>query len=137
MDPYEREALSRAADVGAFDEYEAKRIPMKVEYAVNMLDTLRTLRPGEAKKGGTLVRSIQVSQRGNDGKIFLVCRATLEFGTKTERRMVGFHSGDELDSVLYEFAQKLSLGDVKWREDVPWQPDSPQDRPEPLPRFDV
>lgn len=134
-DQYEKAAVQKAIDAGAFDQYEAKRIPAKIEFAVNVADAMRVLEPGREFTPGVRVRSVQFNLRAKDRMIFAVVRATLTENKKSQRDVVGFHAAAELSTCLYEFAHRIHTGQVKWREDTPFQPDDPRDAPEPLPSW--
>lgn len=135
FDPFERELLKGAHEAGKLDEKDHRRVLSKVEYSVYMRDALKLLTPGEKPRETLLVRSLSISVRKNDQKIFLALKASVIESKKSERKVVCFHAADFLDVALYELAERVRLDMVKWRDDVPFTPDDPHDAIEALPKW--
>lgn len=135
MDLYESQALRQAESGEAWDEQTKNRVEMKVRWCVDMGTAMVYLEPGRKTVADITVRSVQIAQREKDKHVFVVLKASRNIGKKGEERLVGFGSGVSMDVALYELAHRFRLGTVKWRIDTPYEPDSPHDRPEALPKW--
>jgi len=134
-DPYELAAIEKLRVPEPLTSNEIGRIANKIEWGAAIRGALHRLTPGEKLENKVYVRSLALSLREKDKQIFFVLKATIDKGLKAERNVVGFHSSEHLAPGLYEFSERIRLGSVKWREDVPWTREDPNDAIEGLPKW--
>ena len=135
-DPYHKETLECLPDGDQHALDEKRIIGLKVTYAVELQQALRGIAPGGRPREELTVRSLSISKRAKDGMLFLAVKATRKVARKDDEAIVCFGSGSNLGEMLYETWQRIALGTAKWRDDVPWQPEDPHDRPEALPKWE-
>lgn len=129
------EMLEKLAHDDGYDPEVVHAIAGMVCYANEMRTALSRMQPGDFPATDVKVKSLAISLRQQDGRIFIVCRAEKNPGRKNPDKIVCFGSGRELDGAWYEMFQRINIGSAKWREDVPYEPEDPHDRPEALPKW--
>lgn len=136
MIPKKVEALIAELKAEGSEHAEAGAVLDKITtYGDEMRRCFKMMEPGSFPTDDVRVRSIQISQREKDGRLFLTVRAETKLSRKTPDKIVCFASGREWDAMLYEILQKIWKGTAKWREDKPYEPENPHDRPEALPKW--